>query len=605
MPPILRRMGTYRPPLEDIRFVLDHVVEFEAIAGLPGFDHVDLAAVGGILEEAGRFMSEVIAPLNRIGDIEGATLGADGNVVLPEGFKEAYAKYVAAGWNGVKLPTEYGGYGFPVVFGTAVQELLTSASMAFSLCPMLTQSAALALDRYGSEEHKATFLENLISGRWTGTMVLSEPEAGSDLGAVRTRAEPSDDGSWRLTGTKIFITWGEHDLAENIIHLVLARAPGGLPGTKGISMFIVPKFLPTADGEPGERNDVRCVSIEHKVGIHASPTCVLSFGEESGAVGYLVGEIHQGMQTMFAMMNDARVHVGVEGLSISERAYQKALEFAKERRQGRRVGGPRDEAAPIIEHPDVRRMLMTMRAFIEAMRALLYDTAARIDLGDNSPRTEEAEHAAAIAQLLTPVAKAWSTDLGVELASLGVQIHGGMGYIEETGAAQLWRDARIGPIYEGTNGIQGIDLVMRKLSQQGGATVRAYLDEIATSAARAADQEGSLAVIHENLRAAHETLARATEWLLAEGSAENRLSGASPYLTMFGIVAGGRYLADSAVAALGLMKQGVDDDFLAEKVNTARFYARQILPRAAGLLPAVTAGAADLEILRSSAVATS
>ena len=597
-------MNDYRPPLEDIRFVLDHVVGLDTIAEWPGFEHVEADLTHGILEEAGRFMADLIAPLNRIGDTEGATRHTDGSVTLPEGFKEAYAQYVAAGWNGVKASVEYGGHGFPIVVGTAVQEMLTTANMAFALCPMLTHSAILALERYASDEQKATYLEKLTSGRWTGTMVLTESEAGSDLGAIRTKAVPRDDGTWRIFGSKIFITWGEHDLAENIIHLVLARAPDGPPGTKGVSIFIVPKYLPAPDGAPGERNDVKCVSLEHKIGIHASPTCVLTFGEESGAVGYLLGEVHQGMRAMFTMMNDARLHVGVEGLGISERAYQMALASANERRQGHAVGAPRDEPSLIIEHPDVQRMLLTMRSSIEAMRSLIYDNAARLDGGEHHPNDQQRRRAAAVGRLLTPVSKAWSTDLGVELTSLGIQIHGGMGYVEETGAAQLWRDSRIAPIYEGTNGIQAIDLVVRKLTQEGGAVVRAYLDEIETVALEAEAGGGDIASIGENLTAALSALRGATEWLLAAPDVEDRLAGASPYLRMFGIVAGGRYLAASAVAAKRLMDTDAGNGFLADKVATARFYARQLLPQAAGLLPAVTSGAADLETARPSSVVT-
>ena len=587
-------MSDYRPPIDDIQFVLDHIAGLGDIASWPDFAHVDAPTTRGVLEEAGRFMAEVVAPLNRIGDTEGATLHDDGSVTLPEGFKEAYRQYVAAGWNAVKSPPEYGGHGFPTVVGTAVQEMLTTACMAFSLCPMLTQSAVIAMDRYGSDEQKALYLENLISGRWSGTMVLTEPEAGSDLGALRAQAEPADDGTWRIRGTKIFITWGEHDLAENIIHLVLARAPGAPPGTKGISLFVVPKFLPDEAGEPGEKNDVRCVSLEHKIGIHASPTCVLSIGEEGGAVGYLVGEVHHGKRAMFSMMNDARLHVGVEGLGISERAYQQASRFAAERLQGRAAGADPGQSSPIIEHPDVQRMILTMKAHVDAMRGLIYDTAARLDAAEHHPDADTREASAATSQLLTPVAKAWCTDLGVEMSSLGIQVHGGMGYVEETGAGQLWRDSRIAPIYEGTNGIQAIDLVLRKLPQDGGATVRGYLDEIESVAVRARASGGDLAVIGDHLASAHAALVGATEWLLAAVSVEDRLAGATPYLDLFGLVAGGRYLAEGAAAAPQLMDEGDRRDFLPAKVAAARFYAKQFLPRAAGLLPSVTAGAADL-----------
>lgn len=589
-------MDDYQPPLEEIRFVLDEVVGLGTITGWPAFEHVDTDLTHGILEEAGRFMADLIAPLNHPGDTEGSTLDSDGTVTTPAGFREAYAQFVAAGWNGVKSSREFGGHGFPIVVGAAVQEMLTTANMAFSLCPMLTQSAAMVLERYGSDEQKATYLEKLITGQWAGTMVLSESEAGSDLGAIATKAIPQDDGTWHVIGTKIFISWGEHDLAENIIHLVIARALDAPPGTKGLSLFIVPKYLPTPDGAPGERNDVKCVSIEHKIGIHASPTCVLSFGEKDGAVAYLVGDVHHGMTTMFAMMNDARLHVGVEGLGIAERAYQKALAAATERRQGRAAGVPPDQSSLIIEHPDVQRMLLTMRSSIEAIRAFLYDNAARLDAGEHHPNDALRERAAAIGRLLTPVSKAWSTDLGVEVASLGIQVHGGMGYIEETGAAQLWRDARVAPIYEGTNGIQAIDLVLRKLPQEDGAIVRAYLDEIETVASEASAMGGDLAIIGHGLTAAHAILAGATEWLLAAPQAADKLAGASPYLRLFGTVAGGRCLTVSAVAAQRLLDANGSNGFLKDKIATARFYSRQILPQAAGLLPSVTAGAADLEV---------
>ena len=584
-------MTGYQPPLEDIKFALEHVAGLDAILGWPDYDHTDTDTTFGILDEAGRFMAELVAPLNHIGDREGPTIHADGSVTLPDGFKEAYARFVAAGWNGVKSPMEYGGHGFPVVVATAVQEMITSAAMSFSLCPMLTQSAALAVERHASNALKAAYLDKLISGQWTGTMVLTEPEAGSDLGAIRTRAEPQQDGSWRIFGTKIFITWGEHDLAENIVHLVLARAPDAPAGTRGLSLFIVPKYLPTAEGKPGVRNDVTCISLEHKIGIHGSPTCVMAFGEHDGAVGYLAGELHSGMPAMFTMMNDARLHVGLQGLGISERAYQKALTFARERRQGQAPGGERTDSVPIIAHPDVQRMLLTMRAHIEAMRGLLYDTAARLDGGRNHPDAATREEAAAVGRLLTPVAKAWCTDIGVEMTSIGIQIHGGMGYVEETGAGQLWRDSRIAPIYEGTNGIQAIDLTTRKLPDDGGTVVRGYLAEIAGTAAEAAASGGDLAVIGQRLAEGASALSGATEWLLAAGDVRDVLAGSSPYLRMFGTVAGGYSLAKSAIAAT---RQLSANEFLANKVGTARFYAEQILPLANSLMPAVTAGSAAL-----------
>jgi len=578
----------YRPPLGDIKFVLEHIVDLEALTELPAYDHVDVDTVNGVLDEAGRFMSEVVAPTNRIGDTQGSVRNDDGTVTVPEEFAKAYQQYVAAGWNGIKGDPAYGGHGFPGVIGLAVQEMLTTTNMAFSLCPMLTMSTIVALTNHGTEEQKADYLEHLISGEWSGTMVLTEPEAGSDVGALRTKAVPADDGTWRITGTKIFITWGDHDMAENIVHLVLARAPGAPPGTKGISLFIVPKYLLDDRGRPGEPNGVSCVSIEHKLGIHGSPTCVMSFDD---AVGSLVGEVHEGMRAMFTMMNDARLHVGLEGLGITERAYQHSVAHAAQRTQGRAIGSPPGTSSPIIEHPDVRRMLLTMKANAEAMRGLLYDTARAIDLSHHHPDESTRAHWRDRADLLTPVAKAWCTDLGVEMASLGVQIHGGMGYVEETGAAQYYRDARIAPIYEGTNGIQAIDLVMRKLPMAGGGVVRTYLDELASVCTDLAAAGPGLESVRRELEEGVDLLRNATEWLLAQSDPNDVLAAATPYLRLFGIVAGGAYLARQARAAVDGAE---DDDFLAAKVATTRFYAEQLLPQAFGLVPAATAHASAL-----------
>ncbi|MEX2655786.1 MAG: acyl-CoA dehydrogenase family protein, partial [Acidimicrobiia bacterium] len=424
---------------------MNHVADLSAVAKLNGFQHADPETVSGVLAEAGRFFSEVIAPTNRPGDLEGSTL-IDGSVHTPAGFKESYAKYLDSGWAGVHLPEEWGGGGMPLLVGMGVHEMFKSANLAMSLCTMLTQASIDALMEHGSPEQQELYLEKLVTGEWSGTMCLTEPHAGSDVGALTSKAEPQDDGTYRISGQKIFITWGDQDLTENIVQLVLARTPGAAPGTKGISLFLVPKFLPESGGD---RNDYEIVSLEHKLGIHASPTCVIDF---SGAVGYLVGEEQEGMRYMFTMMNTARIEVGAEGLAVGERAYQKALAYAKERPQGRAVGADPGEYSLIVEHPDVRRMLLTMRAFLEAMRALLYVTAAGVDhhrhAEDPDVSTLHAERVA----LLTPIVKAWLTDRGVEIASLGLQVHGGMGYVEETGAAQFYRDSRISPIYEGTNG---------------------------------------------------------------------------------------------------------------------------------------------------------
>jgi alkylation response protein AidB-like acyl-CoA dehydrogenase len=469
-------MAGYEPRLDDIVFTLTQVAGLDEVAKLDGYQDVDADTVRQVLGEAGRFFAEVMAPLNRVGDQQGSTLTSEGTVKTPDGFKDAYRKYVEAGWSAAHLTEEWGGGGLPYIIGVVIEEMFKTANMAFSLAAMLTHGAVEALERHGTEEMKAVYLEKLVSGEWTGTMNLTEPEAGSDLGAVRTRAEHQEDGSYRLFGTKIFITWGDQDLTDNIIHLVLARTPDSPVGTKGISMFLVPKFLLDETGSPGEPNDIKVVSLEHKLGIHASPTCVLSYGDEGrGAVGYLVGEEHQGMRNMFTMMNLARVGVGMEGVAIGERAYQQALGYARERVQGREIGAESKDSVAIIEHPDVRRMLLTIKANVEAMRSLLYLVAAEGDHHLHADSEERRKLAGDRLSLMTPIVKAWCTDVGVEMASLGVQVHGGMGYIEETGAAQLLRDSRIAPIYEGTNGIQAMDLVLRKVPIDGGAVVSALI----------------------------------------------------------------------------------------------------------------------------------
>ncbi len=583
-------MTDYRPPLRDIRFVLDHVADIASLTELDAFSAVDADVLAGVLEEAGRFMAEVVAPTNRIGDTEGARRHPDGSVTLPPEIADAYRRFVAAGWNGIKGDPAYGGHGFPGTVAIAVAEMLGSANMALSLCPMLTSSAILALQRHGSEEQKATYLEKLISGEWTGTMVLTEPEAGSDVGALRTRAVPQGDGTWRIFGTKIFITWGEHDVADNIVHMVLARTPGAPPGTRGISLFIIPKHLVGPDGELGERNDLTCVSIEHKLGIHASPTCVMAFGEGDGAVGWLVGEENQGMRYMFTMMNDARLQVGLEGLSVAEAAYQQARGYARERRQGRTVGA--EGISPIVEHPDVRRMLMTMRAYTEALRGLIYLNAAAIDVENHHPDAEVRQAASARAGLLTPLSKAWGTDVGVEVASLGIQVHGGMGFVEETGAAQYYRDIRIAPIYEGTNGIQAIDLVTRKLPMDGGTVVTTLLDEIAALSAELEKAGADFDGIRTELEEGVELVRNTSRWLLTRTHPDDTLAGATPYLRLLATLVGGWLLARQALAAHTARSDDADH-FLAAKIATARFFCEQILPQAFGLVPAATA-AADL-----------
>ncbi len=514
----------------------------------------------------------------------------------PTGFKEAYQRLVEAGWQGISLPGEWGGGGMPQVVGFAVDEMMISSSLAFSLCSTLTAGSVHMLSMHGSPEQQETYLEKLISGEWSGTMNLTEPHAGSDVGALNTKAVPRPDGTYLITGTKIFITWGDHDMADNIVHTVLARIPGGPPGTKGISLFVVPKRLVGPDGEPAELNDIRTVSLEHKLGIHGSPTCMLSYGENGGAVGYLVGPEHGGMARMFTMMNAARIAVGQGGLAVAERAYQKALEFSWQRRQGRAVGAPAGEQSPIVEHPDIRRMLATMKARIEAMRALLFYCVAAVDRAQHAEGEKERTANRELVALLTPVAKAWCSDLGVEVASDGIQIHGGMGFVEETGAAQFFRDSRISPIYEGTNGIQAIDLVMRKLPMRSGAVVKELLEEVTATAAEASSVD-RLRAAGEQLRRSVQSLSRAGLALgagLAKGAYRDALAGAYPYMTMFGTVVGGWLMLRSAQAALDRIgANSTDDDWLRQKITTARFYCEHLLPQAESL-EGPASGGADL-----------
>ncbi|MBW7945310.1 MAG: acyl-CoA dehydrogenase [Sphingomonadaceae bacterium] len=572
---------TYPAPLAEQRFVLETIADLPGLARLPRFEAATPDLADAILEEAGKLSAGVFAPINRIGDTEGARL-ANGAVTLPAGFREAYAAYVEGGWMTLGADPAYGGQGLPFALATAVQEQLTSANMALSLCPMLSQGAIEALTAHGTEDQKQTYLTKIISGEWTGTMNLTEPQAGSDVGALRTTATPAPDGTWRIKGSKIFITWGEHDVAENIIHLVLARTPGSPKGTKGISLFIVPKFLVNADGSPGARNDLRCVSIEHKLGIHASPTCTMSYGDDDDCVGYMIGDENAGMRAMFTMMNHARINVGLQGVSIAERAYQHALAYAKERVQVRRI----------VEFADVRRMLMTMRGLTEAARALTYLNAAAVDRAHAGTDDLAQREAQGLADLLTPVTKAFSTDVGVEVASLGVQIFGGMGFIEETGAAQHYRDARIAPIYEGTNGIQAMDLVGRKLPQ--GRWKSLFADMRADFVLFAADDQGGLVPYLEDALAALES---ATTWLADGGASggDDNAAGATPYLRMFGLTVGGWLLARQASAAERRLAAGEGDPaFLNAKIVTARFFAEQFLPQAAALLGPVTRGAETL-----------
>jgi alkylation response protein AidB-like acyl-CoA dehydrogenase len=554
---------TYTPPVEEQKFLLRHIVGIGELAAADAFAEASDDTVDAIVEGAGAFAAGEFAPLNRTGDETGARL-QDGKVTMPPGFREAYRAYVEGGWGTIAGPTEFGGQGLPLSLATIVLEDLGSANMAFSLCMMLTPGAVEALRHHGTPEQQAQWLPKLVTGEWSGTMNLTEPQAGSDVGALKCRAEPAGDGTYRITGQKIFITYGEHDLAENIVHLVLARLPDAPAGTKGISLFLVPKILP--DGTP---NDLRCVSIEHKLGIHASPTCVMSYGDNGGATGWLIGAENAGMRAMFTMMNNARLNVGLQGVSIAERAMQQAVAYARERVQGQREGRP----APIIGHPDVRRMLMRMKALTQAARALAYYCAGQTDratLGDAA--------AAARASLLTPLVKAYGTDVGVEVTSLAVQVHGGMGYIEETGAAQHYRDARIAPIYEGTNGIQAADLVGRKLGLEGCAAFARLIDEIVAEARDSG--EDCLEELAEEVRSLGQGLARANP--------DDALAASYPFLTMCSVATAGWLMARQRRIAEAA---GGDSAFLAMKRAAATYYLERILPEALGLRAHVTGGA--------------
>ncbi|HSQ37998.1 MAG TPA: acyl-CoA dehydrogenase C-terminal domain-containing protein [Acidimicrobiia bacterium] len=587
-------MTDYRPPIRDLRFVLTNLVDMDGLRATGAFPNAEPDIIDGALEEAGRFIAEVVAPLARTADKTGSVRNPDGSVTTPPGYRQAYQRFVETGWPAISFPEEWGGGGMPFVIGLAVAEMLTSADMAFSLGPMLTYAANELLLLHGTEEQQATFLPRLVSGEWSGTMLLTEAQAGSDVGALTAKAVPAGDGTYRITGSKIFVTWGEHDLTDNIIHVTLARVPGAPPGTKGISLFLIPKVLVNDDGTLGPRNDLECVSIEEKVGIHASPTCVLSFGDHDGAVGYLVGEEQQGMRLMFIMMNTARLHVGTQGVAVAERAYQQALAYALERRQGQAVGTAKGTSSLIIEHADVRRMLMLMRSQIEAMRGVMYKTAAAIDVAHSHPDEAVRQRAADFVAIMTPVCKLWGTETGVELTSLGIQVHGGMGYIEETGAPQCWRDARITPIYEGSNGIQAADLVARKLTIGNGAAALALLAEI-DGVAEQLNADESLArigfLLHESVGTLRNTGVHLLTHLMQNPN--DALAGATPFAEMFGIVAGGWVHGLSALAVRRLDPEG-KDAFLQAKLATARFYAEHVLPKVAGLVGTATAGAASV-----------
>jgi alkylation response protein AidB-like acyl-CoA dehydrogenase len=588
-------VSAYHAPLADMEFVLNELAGLAQVATLSGFEDATPDTVAAILEEASRFATEVLDPLNASGDREGAVLLPDGSVKTPEGFKSAYEQFVKAGWNGVNKSSEFGGQHLPQLVAAAIEEMWHAANMAFDLCPLLTQGAIDAIELCGTAEQKARYLPSMVSGKWTGTMNLTEPQAGSDLAAVRTRAVPQEDGTWKLFGQKIFITYGEHDYTDNIIHLVLARTPNAPDGVKGISLFLVPKFLVNADGSLGARNDVRCVSLEHKLGIHASPTAVLAYGDHGGAVGYLIGEEHRGLEYMFIMMNQARFSVGMEGVGLSERASQRAVTYARERVQGRPVGTDKHvKPAPIIDHPDIRRMLMVMRASTEAMRAVGYVTAAAIDNARHAPDAAVRAQHQAFVDLMIPVVKGWCTETAQEVTYLGVQVHGGMGFIEETGAAQYYRDARIITIYEGTTGIQANDLVGRKTARDAGATanlVAAQIDKVAARLASHAD--ASLNVIGLRLAAATAALQSAIDWMLTSFAANPRIAyaGSVPYLKLWGVVAGGWQMGRAAKVAVDKLARGEGDAaFLRAKIATAHFYAESLLPLADAHAQAVVNG---------------
>lgn len=568
-------MTTYTPPLNDILFTLHEIAEVDDL-------EIDRDVLRAVVGEASKLASEVIAPTNRDGDKFGAKLNSDSSVTTAPGFKEAYAALQKAGWCGAPFSADYGGQELPLPVCFALQEMWTSANMAFSLCPLLTQGAVETIAKHGSDEQKKLYLEKLVTGEWAGTMQLTEPQAGSDVGALRLKAVREGD-HYRLFGQKIFITFGEQDLTENIIHMVLGRTDDAPIGSKGISLFICPKYLVNADGSLGAHNDVKAISLEHKLGIHGSPTAIMSLGDQEGAIGYLVGEECRGIEYMFVMMNSARLGVGLQGLAIAERALQQSRNYAKERVQSRSINEPRGNPVAIIKHPDVRRMLMTMRASTEAMRALAYYAGTALHKGKHMNDAE----AAALADLLTPVVKAWCTDLGVECASLGVQIHGGMGFIEETGAAQHYRDARIAGIYEGTNGIQAGDLVFRKVGRDGGEAARSFLSECSRILADLAALKGEEAqAITGSVTAGIDALAEATDWIVstAKSNPQSAAAAAYNYMRLFGAVAGGVLLAKGAAAALRQMGQGnADHKFLAAKLVTARFYAEQLLPPAIAL----------------------
>ncbi|MBB3008482.1 acyl-CoA dehydrogenase [Cupriavidus alkaliphilus] len=590
---------TYRAPIKDMLFVMNELAGLEAVSQLPGFEEATPETAEAVLDEAAKFNEQVVAPLNRAGDLDPSSW-KDGVVTTTPGFREAFRQFGEGGWQGVLHPQEFGGQGLPKLIATACNEMLNTANLSFALCPLLTDGAIEALLTAGTDAQKATFLPKLISGEWTGTMNLTEPQAGSDLAAVRTRAEPQGDGTYKVFGTKIFITYGEHDMAQNIVHLVLARTPNAPEGVKGISLFIVPKFLVNDDGSTGARNDVHCVSIEHKLGIKASPTAVLQFGDHGGAIGTLVGEENRGLEYMFIMMNSARFSVGMQGIAVSERAYQQAVAYARERVQSRPVDGSAREAVTIIHHPDVKRMLMTMRALTEGARAVAYVAAAASDTAHQHPDEAVRRQSQAFYEFLVPVVKGWSTELSIDVTSLGVQVHGGMGFIEETGAAQHYRDARILPIYEGTTAIQANDLVGRKTVRDGGAVARAICAQIAeTEAALGRHGGAAFSAVQAQLAKGRAALEAVVEFVVASAKSDPNavFAGSVPYLKLCGIVLSGWQFGRAMLAADA--KRADDPAFHEAKIATAHFFAEHILSQASALRDAVVNGGAPVNALRA------
>ncbi len=594
-------MTSYKAPLTEINFVLNALINLEKVTSLPGYEEVTPDLVSSILEEASKLGEEVLAPLNRIGDIQGCKL-ENGIVNTPKGFKEAYQKFIAGGWNSLPFDPEYGGQGLPWLVSTAVSEIWHSANMAFTLCPMLNYGATELLYTHGSERLKSKYLPSMVSGIWTGCMNLTEPQAGSDLGSIRCKAIEDGD-AYRILGTKIYITFGEHNFTENIIHMVLARKDDAPEGVKGISLFLVPKFLVNDDKSLGARNDLRCVSIEHKLGINASPTAVMSFGDNDGAVGYLVGEENRGLEYMFTMMNNERLAVGLEGVGIGERAYQQALSYAHERVQGRKVDNNTPEPVPIIEHPDVKRMLLSMKVQIEATRALAYFVAAELDIANRHPNASHRKIAQSRVDLLTPVIKAWGSDSGIEVANIGIQVHGGMGFIEETGAAQHFRDARIASIYEGTNGIQANDLVGRKVGRENAETVLALTEEMRTVSTKLASSDTDhIKSTAELFIAALLALEKASKWIAGEWSSDRFAvaAGAVPYLRLLGLTTGAWLLSRSALTAQELLnKEEGNADFLNAKIVSARFFSDQYLVQCPALYHTIRNGSSAIKTLPS------